>query len=373
MGPLGPARPGTVRIGAQGWLLRSGFSKLQLHHRQQVLHRHTATVVLTTRGNDPAVSWSLGGCRTEGRLVLDRQQQQISQRQQRSIASFRRAMRRVQWPLMRSEMCDFFEKQLRGPARSLEQLQEQREQTNGNVVSFWRSSSVDVECRPWERFISAQQIQGEGFIPAIVNGKGIYRKCAIPAAAIHELAFEEAEGHLSLLFKARLFRLHIGPITEECVVTQVKADPLARRLYFVGFERHVPGSVTEVQLPLTLVGLLACPAYHQGCHVELARPTVPVQFVGAEPPPPFLVDVSQLQFSPPYSAVTIDCLIEQLPSDGTARFPPSLNPKEEVAWAYEIGTLPEAHLPSDWRDPNFVDRRGNMMDVWYHRKFPRPT
>lgn len=27
------------------------------------------------------------------------------------------------------------------------------------------------------------------------------------------------------VFKARLFRLRIGPVTEECVVTQVKADP----------------------------------------------------------------------------------------------------------------------------------------------------
>lgn len=45
-----------------------------------------------------------------------------------------------------------------------------------------------------------------------------------------------------------------------------------------------------------------------GYHVELARPTVPVQFVGAEPPPPLLVDVSRLEFSPPYSAVTLDSL-----------------------------------------------------------------
>ena len=39
---------------------------------------------------------------------------------------------------------------------------------------------------------------------------------------------------------------------------------VARHLYFVGFGRHLEGEVTEVQLPLTLIGLLACPAYHKG-------------------------------------------------------------------------------------------------------------
>lgn len=127
---------------------------------------------------------------------------------------------------------------------------------------------------------------------------------------------------------------------------------MARHLYFVVFERHVQGSVTEVQLPLTMVGLLACPAYHEGesrgtplqlclsrlslsfifmcagCfskgfvgfrfyvfigyHVELARPTVPVQFVGAEPPPPLHVDVSKMRFSPPYNAITLDTLAVSL-------------------------------------------------------------
>lgn len=177
-------------------LLASGLPKQQpLRHQQEALYQHTA-IFLTRSRNDSAVSWSLGGCRMERRLILNPQQQQTSQRQQRTIASFRRAMRRAQWPLMRSEMCAFFDKQLRGPARSLEQLQGQSEQTN--AVSFWRSSSVEVECRPWERFISAQQIQNQGFVPAIVNGKGVYRKCAIPAAPLHDLAFDEAEGHLSL-------------------------------------------------------------------------------------------------------------------------------------------------------------------------------
>ncbi|KAL8274636.1 hypothetical protein Esti_001465 [Eimeria stiedai] len=122
-----------------------------------------------------------------------------------------------------------------------------------------------------------------------------------------------------------------------------------------------------------MVGLLACPAYHHGYHVELARPTVPVQFVGEEAPPPFFVDISQLRFSPPYSAIAVEALADQLPADGSARFSPKLNLKDEVAWAYELGTLPEVPLPTDWKDPNFIDRRGNMMDVWSHRKFPRPS
>ncbi|OEH79209.1 ribosomal l25 family protein [Cyclospora cayetanensis] len=246
-------------------------------------------------------------------------------------------MRQLQWPLMRADI------------------------------------TVDVDCMPWERFVSSEQLQASGFVPAVIKGQGPYRRCAIPRVALEALAFDEAEGHLSLLFSARLFRLRMGDLIECCVAKDVKADPLARHLYFVGFERHVEGKLTEVSLPLTLVGLLACPAYHKGYHVELAKPTVPVQFVGLEPPPPFLVDVSELEFTPPYSAITVDCLASQLPTDGTARFPPSLSPKEEVAWAYEVGSLPEASLPPDWKDPNFIDRRGNMMDVWYHRKFPRPS
>ena len=138
----------------------------------------------------------MGACRKQKLPLLWGQQQ-------RGIANFRRAMRRLQWPLMRAEMCAFFEQQLRGPAKNLEQLQQQREgQQQQQPVSFWRSSSVDVECRPWERFISSQQLQAEGFVPAIISGKGVYRRCAIPAAVLHGLAFDEAEGHLSLCKQA---------------------------------------------------------------------------------------------------------------------------------------------------------------------------
>ncbi|KAL8439618.1 hypothetical protein Efla_003831 [Eimeria flavescens] len=206
----------------------------------------------------------------KGRLHVWQQQQQ-QQQQRRCISSFQRAMRRLQWPLMRADMTAFFDQQLRGPAQSLEELHrgaphhhlhhhQQQQQRN----SLWRSSTVEVECRPWERFVSSEQLRGAGFVPCVISGKGVYRKVAAPAAALQELAFDEAEGHLSFLFKARLFCLRVGPLVELCIVREVKADPLSRRLYFVAFERHLAGSLTEVSIPLTLVGLLACPAYHQG-------------------------------------------------------------------------------------------------------------
>ncbi|CDI82088.1 hypothetical protein, conserved, partial [Eimeria acervulina] len=140
-------------------------------------------------------------------------------------------------------------------------------------------------------------------------------------------------------FRGRLYRLHFGGLVEHCIIKYVKADPLARSISFVAFERHREGSVSEVLIPLTLLGLIAW------YHVELSRATIPVEFVGAEPPPPFFVDVSSLHFTPPYSAICLDTLkvlqypqISQLPADGTARFSPSINPKEEIAWAYEVGT-----------------------------------
>ncbi|CBZ55315.1 conserved hypothetical protein [Neospora caninum Liverpool] len=174
-----------------------------------------------------------------------------------------------------------------------------------------------------------------------------------------------------LVFQARLFRLRIGKWIEECIPTFVQADPVARRLYFVKFERHVEGKISEVDIPTTMVGLLACPAYQRGYHVELVMPTIRCQCVGADIPPPFFVDVSRLHYSPPYTAITLQDLQHLLPSDGSARFHPSYNvATQEVAWAYEVGTLPDAPLPADYVDPNFINRKGQKMDVVFRSHFP---
>lgn len=177
--------------------LSRAFPRLQHQHHDSPLHHSPCSF--------PVASQHLvaGGCRfVRGRQLLPQthhQLQPIATQQQRTIATFRKAMRKLQWPLMRAEMSAFFQQQLKGPARTLEQLSQYRmQQQQQQPAAFWRSSAVDIECRPWERFVSSEQIQSEGFIPCVIGGKGVYRKCVVSAAALHELAFDEAEGHLSL-------------------------------------------------------------------------------------------------------------------------------------------------------------------------------
>ncbi|KAL8274294.1 hypothetical protein Esti_001748 [Eimeria stiedai] len=185
---------------------------------------------------------------------LGRQHVLPQQQQQRSISSFMRTMRRLQWPLMRAEMCAFFAHRLRGPARSLEELHKSQQQQQQRLC-MWRSSSVNVEARPWERFVSSEQLRAEGYVPCVVKGKGPYRKLAVSFAALHDLAFDEAEGHLSFLFKARVFHVHVGPMVELCVAKEVKADP--RKLFvavlpetlFIGVLNEAQPFLLLLQLP----------------------------------------------------------------------------------------------------------------------------
>lgn len=57
------------------------------------------------------------------------------------------------------------------------------------------------------------------------------------------IAFDEPHGHLSHLFKGRLFRVSVGHWIEECVVTDVSTHPVEQELNFVRFDRHVPGKM----------------------------------------------------------------------------------------------------------------------------------
>ncbi|PHJ22732.1 ribosomal l25 family protein [Cystoisospora suis] len=247
-------------------------------------------------------------------------------------------------------------------------------ESSGNIL-FGRegrgSSAVDLKCKEWERFVRKEDIQREGYVPCIVEKYGIERRLAIRRDLLESIAFDEEHGHLSYLFQARLFRLHVGMWIEECLPTYVQADAVAKRLYFVKFQRHVPGKITEVDVPTTMVGLLACPAYQRGYHVELVMPTIRCQCVGEDLPSPFYVDVSKLHYQPPYKAITLRDLEGLLPRDGCTRFHPAYNlDTQEVAWTYEVGTLPEAPLPEDYVDPNFINRKQQKMDVMFHKHFP---
>eukprot|EP00434_Breviolum_minutum_P027681 symbB.v1.2.024483.t1/scaffold2323.1/size82334/3 len=131
------------------------------------------------------------------------------------------------------------------------------------------------------------------------------------------IAFDEADGHLSNLFKGRLFRVHIGKWIEECVVTDVSTHPVEQELMFVRFDRHIPGRMTVVPIPVSISGLWGCPGYRKGGHVEVALPTVNCEVVGEKIPPPLVVDVSNLHLEQPFGKITLRDMLPLLPQDGT--------------------------------------------------------
>ncbi|CEM21984.1 unnamed protein product [Vitrella brassicaformis CCMP3155] len=234
-----------------------------------------------------------------------------------------------------------------------------------------RDSTVNLEVKEWPAFASKEDIVADGHVPAVVWKYGPDRRVCLPEKEILELAFDEPDGHLSHLFSGRLYRLHVGQWIEECIVQHVQADPLDKHLYFVKFQRHVPGRMTQVSIPVSLIGLLGCPAYLKGYHVELVMPTVECEVVGDHIPPPFLLDVSKLHFKSPYSAITLRDMLPLLPSDGTVRFSRKYDlDRAEVCWTYEVGKIPEVPLPKDWRDPNFIDRKGKLMRLTYRNFWP---
>merc|ERR1712039_769027 len=179
-------------------------------------------------------------------------------------------------------------------------------------------------------------------------------------------------GHLSNLFKGRLFRIHVGNWIEECVVSDVSTHPVEQELYFVRFNRHVPGQVTTLPIPVTLSGLWGCPGYRSGGHVDLAMPTIECECVGDRIPPPFLIDVSKMGLEDPFGKITLRDIQHALPEDGTARFSRRYTLDEEVVMCYDPKSVPEVPLPQDWKDPNF-EHRGGRYHLTYTGFFPKQT
>merc|ERR1712048_709748 len=180
-------------------------------------------------------------------------------------------------------------------------------------------------------------------------------------------------GHLSYLFKGRLFRVHVGDWIEECVVTDVATHPVEQELYFVRMERHVPGKMTTLPIPVTLSGLWGCPGYQKGGHVDIAMPTIMCECVGETIPPPFIVDVTTLKLEPPYGKITLADLQKALPLDGMTRFSRRYSLDEEVVMCYDPKAFPEVPLPGDWKDPNFFHRGGRQYHLTYTGFFPKQT
>eukprot|EP00386_Alphamonas_edax_P008340 GDKI01027364.1.p1 GENE.GDKI01027364.1~~GDKI01027364.1.p1 ORF type:complete len:277 (+),score=64.64 GDKI01027364.1:91-831(+) len=235
-----------------------------------------------------------------------------------------------------------------------------------------RDSTVNLEAKEWPRFASTEDIRDEKHIPAIIWKYGPHRRVCFEEKAIKELAFDEEEGHLSHLFAGRMIRVHVGKWIEECVVTHAKVDPVEKVMYFLRLARLVPGQLTELEIPVTMIGLLGCPAYLAGYHVELAMPKIKCEVVGDKIPPPFQLDVSGFKYKEPYNAITLQDLQHLLPGDGTVRFSRDYDvASQEVAWTYEVGKLPEQPLPRNYVDPNFLTRTGRRQQLTYKGYFPK--
>mmetsp|Transcript_57820 Transcript_57820/g.161387 ORF Transcript_57820/g.161387 Transcript_57820/m.161387 type:complete len:295 (-) Transcript_57820:127-1011(-) len=253
---------------------------------------------------------------------------------------------KTSWEFMKQEMINHFETQ---PSRD---------------------STIHIRARKWPRYTMKEQLIEKGQLPALISKHGPERRVMFNKSEIERIAFDEPQGHLSYLFKGRLFRIHVDDWIEECVVADVATHPVEKELQFIRFDRHLPGHMTTVPIPVTLSGLWGCPGYQKGGHVELAMPTVMCECIGETLPPPFLIDVSGLKLDDPYGKLTLRDLHSILPTDGTARFARDYTLDEEVVMCYDPKAFPEVPLPSDWQDPNF-DHRGGRYHLTYTGFWPK--
>jgi hypothetical protein len=235
-----------------------------------------------------------------------------------------------------------------------------------------RDSTVHIRAEAWPLFTMKEVLLEQGRLPAVICKHGPNRKIQFSKAEMERIAFDEPEGHLSHLFKGRLFRIHVGKWIEECVVTDVSTHPVNQELYFVRFERHVPGKMTTLSIPVSISGLWGCPGYRSGGHVELAMPTIKCEVVGDVIPPPFIVDVSNLRLENPYGKISLQELKKALPSDGTVRFAREYSLEEEVVTCYDPKVIGEVPLPDDYQDPNFNHRAGRYH-LTYTGFWPKQT
>ncbi|ANQ06175.1 Ribosomal L25-like protein [Plasmodium coatneyi] len=245
------------------------------------------------------------------------------------------------------------------------------------IVDYFNSHSrvstvVDVQGRCWEKFKKKELLQVHGYIPAIIWKYGPEQRICIDHKLIDEYAFEEEDGHLSLLFSARLFRIHIDGNVVECVVSHVETDPVEKHIYFLKFARVVKNQVTELNIPCSIVGLIGCPAYVNGYHVQLAMNYIKCKVIGNNIPPPFQIDVSKLTYREPYNSIKLGELKHLLPDDGNVVFSEEYDLNEtEVVWTYEPGKIPETPLPEDYMDPNFINKKGKRIQLTYKDYWPK--
>mmetsp|Transcript_34006 Transcript_34006/g.75857 ORF Transcript_34006/g.75857 Transcript_34006/m.75857 type:complete len:310 (+) Transcript_34006:85-1014(+) len=236
-----------------------------------------------------------------------------------------------------------------------------------------RDSSVHIRAESWPRFVMKEALLEEDRLPAIITGYGPQRRVHFKQQEMEQIAFDEPQGHLSHLFKGRLFRIYVDEWIEECVVSDVSTHPVERELHFVRLRRHVPGKLSKVPIPVMLSGLWGCPGYQAGGHVDLAMPTIDCECVGENIPPPFVLDVSRLELEEPYSKITLRDIYDMLPKDGKTRFSRDYSLEEEVVMCYRPKAIGETPLPDDYQDPNFLNKRGERIHLTYTGFFPKQT
>ncbi|XP_952657.1 uncharacterized protein TA13025 [Theileria annulata] len=270
---------------------------------------------------------------------------------------FKRILRRRHWELLKKELVDTFSKHS-------------------------RDTSITLEVLPWPKFVQKEQLLSEGLVPALITDFGPLRKICIKSHLIHKLAFDEPYAHLSHLFTGRLYNLFVknegqgqhsdGGVLEKCIISEVNSDPVEKVLYFIKFKRHVEGRITEVNIPCTITGLFASPAYLKGYHVELMMPTIKCEVVGKTIPPPFQIDVSSLEYNYPFSSIYLRDILHLLPSDESVLFHRDYDlDTQEVVCTYLPGSLPEQPLPADYIDPNFINKKGKRIHLTYKGYWPK--
>lgn len=235
-----------------------------------------------------------------------------------------------------------------------------------------RDSTVHIRAEEWPPFTMKEELLDNGRLPSVIAKNGPHRRLSFNKDEIERIAFDEPQGHLSHLFKGRLFRIHVGNWIEECVVEDVSMHPAERELHFVRFARHVPGKLTTLAVPVSISGLWGCPGYRSGGHVDLAMPTIKVECVGEKIPPPFIIDVSTLKLEKPYSKITLGDIKGLLPKDGLSRFSREYTLDEEVVMCYDPRSVVEQPLPEDYKDPNF-EHRGGRYHLTYTGFFPKQS
>mmetsp|Transcript_17034 Transcript_17034/g.30765 ORF Transcript_17034/g.30765 Transcript_17034/m.30765 type:complete len:313 (-) Transcript_17034:41-979(-) len=260
----------------------------------------------------------------------------------------------------------------------MELLQESWKHMKAEMVAHFqnqpeRDSCVHIRAEAWPRFVMKEALLEEDRLPALITGSGPQRRIHFKQQEMERIAFDEPQGHLSYLFKGRLFRVYVDDWIEECVVTDVTTHPVEQELHFVRMRRHVPGKLSKVPIPVTLSGLWGCPGYQAGAHVDLAMPTIDCECVGENIPPPFIIDVSKLELEEPYSKITLQDIYHLLPKDGKTRFSRHYTLEEEVVMCYRPKAIGETPLPEDYQDPNFLNKEGKRIHLTYTGFFPKQS